>query len=469
MPPTTKVPCFIPLDAEKEKKIDTVLELLTAEFPTAPQLVKAKSETKDSNAPTVRNPLRLYAYAFLNSRGWEVKSAMEMAKVVIKYREAANADSRPILPVPYSMRGWNVSELMEDFEREPRDPGELDTLSALIDPVFSLGLHYWDKNGIPVFYLMVGRIDEKGLVKLLQEKVPEGKDPAEVLWPFVEHYMLLIECLARYQHHQKEKKKLSGVIYDEGITRGMTIVVDARKLSYKLLWKPLIDIVLATMKRVFSVFPDCVYQIYMVNAPTVATVAYSLVKPVLDKNIQLKVHILKSHETFAALEKLIDVKFIPSFLGGTCTCEGNCIRAFNPECDDNKTKGKSSKSRKVGEDVKVDAGRRIHRQLVVGADETVFCTFEGEEVEFYVFFLPKDSHAELTSLSPKSNASLMLHQGKYKSFSDSFFMSNEGTIIFFFDNTKAWLKPSKLHLMLRKSSDSTEENSRSSRGSGCSG
>eukprot|EP00796_Vickermania_ingenoplastis_P013300 gene13300-9138_t len=452
----SKVSRFYPLDTKKEQKIDEILQLIKAEYPTPPpQLALAIRETKDPQSPTPHNPTRLYAAAFLKSRKWDVAKAFEMAKDVIQFRKDCNADTRSLFPAPISLRGWSQEDLREYFEMDVREKSKLDAAATAVDRSMQCGVHYWDHHGIPVFYLMVGRVDEAGILKRLKRVAEVGQSPADAMWPYLEQYMLVFEALARYQQAQIDTGSLTeGIEQCDGIVRAVTIVMDATGLNYKMLWKPAVDLLTSSLKKMFQVFPDSVYRILVVNSPAVVRVAYSLVKPVLDENLQSKVRIYGPHETAEALQKIIDKKFIPSFLGGDCTCEGHCIQTFDPNAK--KRSGEGKEDSDVDEDatknIKVSAGHKEAEVLQVEANETVSWDFAGDEVEFCIFFLPSLANTSVQSnaLSKTKHKNFMVQHSICKASTDQFTAPMEGTLVLQFDNSRSWVSAVRIQCKVVK-------------------
>lgn len=450
---------FASLDEAKEKKIDELLQCIYRKYPTTPpQLASFLQITKDSDSPTPCNPVRLYGYSFLVSRKWNVSNAMTMVDKVIQYREECCADERAIFPAPFSVRGWSIDEVEDFLGRGRRERGVLDQLAESIDSVLEAGVHYWDRYGNPVFYVMAGRVNESGLMKLLKRQGKVGAAPSKTLWPFVENYLLTLENLCRYQNAQKENGTLTdGISFSKGVVRDISVVMDCRDLHYKMLWKPFIDLVKETMTTLFSVFPNCVFQIYLVNAPAVTRIAYAMVKPLLDDNIQSKVHIYSSNDTYSALEKLIDPKFIPSFLGGSCTCPGNCISTLDPTTLDKgrnrSASGNDEHEEGLTETIKVAAGARIQKEISAELGDVIVWNFAGSEVEFFSYFLPipVDEVRKKGILDKRKYNDFIFFHGKVKSQCNSYTAAESGTIVLIFDNSKAWLNSASLDLQIERS------------------
>lgn len=446
-------PRIIALDQKKEKLIDELLEKIEAKYsPLPPQLVTAMAHTTDRNAPTLHNPTRLYAYSFLNSRKWNVKHALEMAEEVIRFRKEKKFDSRPIAPSPISVRGWSADSLNAFLGREPRVADSVDVLARKIERHLQVGVHYWDKNGIPVFYVLVGRVHETALLKKLKHQAKVGESPADALWPYIEEYMLLMEELGRYQQHMAESGQLVDGFEnrDNGIIRSITLVLDTRKLTYKMLWKPAIDLLIDSLKKMFAAFPDCVYQILVINSPAVVRLAYTLVKPALDSNVQSKVHIYSPSDSPAALKELIDERFIPAFLSGGCNCEGNCIASYDPSAPESSDVA-SDDDDEGTENLKIAARSKFQKFTAVKPGDVVSWDFAGDEVDLYVFFFPPERAGRVGGeISKSKEKDYIILQGTYQKQSHHYTAEQEGLLVVSLDNTKSWMSTAKVQLQFRK-------------------
>lgn len=451
-------PTVLPLDDAKEKMIDELLQRIHQKYPTAPQLAKLIQRTENIDAPTPLNLVRLYAYSYLLSRGWNMNASMAMVDEVIHYREQAHADDRAIFPVPFSVRGWSLEEVQKLTNLRKRETGALDRLARDVDSVVQAGVHYWDRHGNPVFYVLAGRIDEGGLMKILKRNGGVGAPPAETFWKFIEHYMLMFECLCQFQNDQKESgAPLEGVSRTVGVVRDISIVMDCKGLHIKMLWKPFMDLLKECMKKLFSSYPNSVYQIYLVNAPSVTRIAYAIVRPLLDENIQSKVHIVSPDDTLKALERLIHPMFIPSFLGGHCTCPNNCIATFDPvSCDHGK--GRSEQKEEAIEEgltefIKVARGAKFQKEIPVEEGEIIAWNFAGSEIEFYAFFVPApiESVQKMKRLDKEKDKNFMISHCKTRSQGSSFTAAESGTVVLVFDNSKAWINAASLDLQVERS------------------
>lgn len=71
-------------------------------------------------------------------------------------------------------------------------------------------------------------------------------------------------------------------------------------------------------------YPECLYKMFLVNAPWAFTAAYSVFKGFFDPNTLDKIKVLGS-DYMDELEQHIDPCNLPTFLGGKCKCKGGCL------------------------------------------------------------------------------------------------------------------------------------------------
>lgn len=101
-------------------------------------------------------------------------------------------------------------------------------------------------------------------------------------------------------------------------------------------------------------YPEMLGTLYVVNTPWIFSLGWSIVKPWLNEKTLEKIHVLGS-DYLQVLEKNIEPRFIPSFLGGECTCGGTgCVPIRDPDEGMNKlivpARGKSEQNVRVEEE-----------------------------------------------------------------------------------------------------------------------
>lgn len=73
-------------------------------------------------------------------------------------------------------------------------------------------------------------------------------------------------------------------------------------------------------------FPETLGKMYVINASTVFSFLWSLVRPFIDEKTRNKIHVYRDKYQEQLLEE-IDKENLPTFLGGECVCEGGCMNS----------------------------------------------------------------------------------------------------------------------------------------------
>lgn len=458
---------FVSMTPEREAKIDQLLQKVKENYDPLPFVLRYAMSTprSEENPPTVRDPVRLFAYMFLVSRRWDVENAYTMLQQVTAFREEANLNSLRQLPSAFSLRGWDEKKVCEFFNAEPRvRPDRFDKVTSGIDAHLQCGLHYWDKSGLPVLYMMIGNTDEEGLLKKLKQLATIGQKPVDVMWEYVQHAIAVGEEVALYQQHLWETGELAkcGVDASEGNIRAVTLVVDCTGLNYKMLWKPAVNLFMDVVKKIFSYWPDCVHRILAVNTPGMVMFAYNIVKGALDEGVQRKVSFYNAKDTPEALSQVIDVKYIPKFLGGQCECEGHCIAPFDPANPKRQSKEEDAAD-VVTEDIVLKAGKKHEKVFHLQRDETVFWDFTtqaGKDVSFGLYFIPA-SHKQSKDdkFSSKELEPFLVNKNRPTSGTDSYHAPEDGTVVLVWDNKYSWFSSKTVQMRVyMQAEDGTQSN-----------
>jgi len=166
--------------------------------------------------------------------------------------------------------------------------------------------HKLDKLGIPVYYERIGLVDTPGILKI----VPKDD--------IVKYHI--------YFQENSEKIKFEATSNDPMKLVDLCCIgiEDLTGLGFKHLGSRAISL----LKELFALdeahYPCGVRKLYMVNSPTIVSVAWNLINPLLDEDTASKVKFL-SNDFMEILTQSIDKENIPSYLGGGCNCEGGCV------------------------------------------------------------------------------------------------------------------------------------------------
>ncbi|KAG5471422.1 hypothetical protein LSCM1_01510 [Leishmania martiniquensis] len=464
---------YPPLTAEQENAVTELIELMTSKYDPLPPLLLALAwytpeivdkATGKVASSTPSSPIRNFCYCFLISREWNRQKAFEMMQTCVSYREKNELDSRAELPSAVCCRGWDQEEVRTALNKPVRPTNQrLDRLSASIRQHFTFGLHYWDKHGQPVAYLNLGSVDQPGLLQKLKQLANVGQTPQSVMWDLVQHLIGVQEYLLFYQQMQYAAGKLK-VDAGDGLIRSATIVIDLSGLSYKMLWKPALDLFMQTLRTLFQYYPQCVHQILLVNSPAMVVFAYKIVRSALPPGVQRKVRIANVADTPAMMKGLIDAQFVPNYLGGLCRCEGGCISGYDPHhkraAKDTETSSIQSDSPMdeegvATEDITLKAGQELRRAFSLKKAESVvweFVSAKGHDVAFTTYFVPEKEARDMDTSK--------LHTGKLESYivsrsrpseaSDKYTASDDGLLVIVWDNKKSWFTTKRLQMNVFK-------------------
>lgn len=469
---------YPPLTADQEKEVTELMELMRRTYDPLPQQLLAlqrynpeREVTASDGAATDTffSPIRNYCYYFLISREWDRQKSFEMMQLSVSYREKNELDSRAELPSAVCCRGWDQEKVRIALDKPTRPTNQrLDRLSAGIEQYFTFGLHYWDKHGQPVAYLNLGSVDEPGLLKKLKQLANIGQTPNLVMWELVQHLIGVQEQLLFYQQMQYAAGTLKAEAGD-GLIRSATIVIDLNGLTYKMLWKPALDLFMNTLRTLFQYYPKCVHQILLVNSPPMVMFAYKIVRGALPPGVQKKVHIVNVADTPATMQDFIDAQYVPDYLGGLCHCEGGCVRGYDPHRKETMKDNAIAKSDTsnlqsgvqddeggvVTEDVTLKAGQELKRAFSLKKAESVvweFVSAHGHDVTFTTYFVPKKAAQgiDTSKLHTSILESYVVSKARPSEGSDKYTASDEGLFVIAWDNKKSWFTAKHLQLNVFK-------------------
>ena len=114
----------------------------------------------------------------------------------------------------------------------------------------------------------------------------------------------------------------------------MTLIIDCRGLGWQHLYLPALKYLLAFGQIDQDNYPERLARAVVVNAPSVFTSIWSILKRGFDKRILEKVSIFGTTGYQEELAKIIDPANLPEYLGGTCKCShmpGGCVPCLQPE------------------------------------------------------------------------------------------------------------------------------------------
>jgi hypothetical protein len=321
----------------------------------------------------------LFLAKFLMARQWKVDDAVAMFKASADFRIRNDLDETPQFPTTLSVRGFDVEKLIAFHGVGRRDVnGQTDFYGKHVHTCVENGWHKWDKRGRPVIFERIGKIKPGELVGRCRALVAPHQSYSDCSLDLHLHSNEVGNVITRY---------LNSTYPPERHVAQVIAVFDCTDLGMRHLWDPLIQLMKRNSNTDKLYFPEGLHKAYIVNAPTIITAFWAVVKLWLEPNQIKKVIFLKPHETPAGLKEAIDDEHLPSFLGGSCECPGGCLAPaadldsmpLPPDGTREESVGARSKKLITGDWLRVtEAGRKIGYQAVS----------EGYTCGFRVRFLP---------------------------------------------------------------------------------
>ncbi|KAM7541652.1 hypothetical protein Aperf_G00000030148 [Anoplocephala perfoliata] len=202
-------------------------------------------------------------------------------------------------------RNWDVdkAEKMFRLNLEWRSENKLDDLLTsfimpeVIEKYFPGGICGQDKFGRPAFICPAGTIDVFGLMRSVSKTQLA-----------LSRYYLMEKFTNEVLPAQARKM---GKPIDQ-----LVVVFDLQHVNRRLLWRPWLNFFLE-MASTFEInYPELMAACFVLNAPSFFSMIYSLLKPLLSKETQDKIHILGSNYHDELL-KLFNPEGLPAHYGGT--------------------------------------------------------------------------------------------------------------------------------------------------------
>ncbi|KPA84658.1 hypothetical protein ABB37_01172 [Leptomonas pyrrhocoris] len=461
-----QLPLFQPITAKSEERITQMYEEIKRLYQPLPVLFQRAIDHGTSELPTPQNDVRLICYAFLVARNWNVKEAVQMAQEAIRFIEKFRLGDLSMFPSGYSIRGYDEAKVASLLGAPwGSTNSELYRCMSTMASLSMTGFHYWDRRGLPVAYWLAGRVQTHTMLKKAKAQLPVGTTVEDYFQLFGGGVVETGWYLCAYQDTVLASNPQPGI--DMGAPRRnfCTVVVDCKGLNYKMIDRPLLEKVKATLQQMNCVFADFIHRVLVVNCPPMVKFAYTLLKSALTEGIQQKLTFLAPENSVAALDAIIGLERVPSFMGGRCNCPGGCLPCYNPNASlsSEEVVGEGDL---VTEDIKLGAGTKHEKVFELAQGEEViweFSTTKGTDVRFWVMFYPKQAGISTDVKKGRMRVKIdksvrrttaenpVVKQEKLKDGADSFMAPEDGILQLVWDNSRAMVHDKSIQMRVYKS------------------
>ncbi|XP_012277887.1 SEC14-like protein 2 [Orussus abietinus] len=236
---------------------------------------------------------------WLRARNWDPMAAEKMFRESLEWRKQ-----------------WDVDKL------EEWDPPEL------LKKHLPHGLCGFDKDGAPVVIVPFAGLDLYGILHALGRR-----DMIKITIQHLEQYLKL--CQAQSKKHGP-------------VASQVTVIFDMEGFNLRqYMWRPAGEVVIALIQMYEANYPEILKTCFIINAPKVFALAFSVAKKFMNEYTISKIQIFKSDPAKwkSAILRLVPQDQLPAHFGGTLTDPDGNPRLATKICQGGKVPKEMYKSK----------------------------------------------------------------------------------------------------------------------------
>lgn len=217
---------------------------------------------------------------------------------LLRFLRARDFDLKKTLAMFTECEKWRKEENVDDIYKNFKYTEEEE-----VSKIYPKFYHNVDLQGRPIYVEQFSKLDVKKLFKITTEE--------RLLKNFILDYEITINerfpyCSNAAGHH---------------VETGFTIM-DLKNVGIRQFSK-CFEFIKMTSKIASNYYPEIMGNLFVVNAPSVFSMCWKLIKGILDPVTVNKIHILNSHYEKELL-KYAAPESLPKEYGGTCECAEGC-------------------------------------------------------------------------------------------------------------------------------------------------
>lgn len=171
--------------------------------------------------------------------------------------------------------------------------------------IYPHGFHKTDKFGRLIY------IERYGLINM--DRIHQITSEERLIRYYIKEYESMVKIRI------PACCRAAGVPVEQSLT-----ILDLGGSSTKLMKKSVYNFVKLASSIAQDYYPEILGRMFIVNSPTLFSIAWKVIKPWIDERTQKKITIEGSKYQKKLLE-LVDPENLPDFLGGSCVCRGGCL------------------------------------------------------------------------------------------------------------------------------------------------